>query len=157
MLAWRLCSSRYVDTAFTGRGAYIHGGRWNPAGVPVVYTSSTRALAALELLVHLGDSPIPAGFVVIPVEIPLAVTVEVVAVRALPPDWRDYPAPASLQRLGAEWVRQGAAVALAVPSVIVPDELNYLLNPAHPDFPVLGIGDPQPFELDPRLREDQAV
>ncbi len=70
---------------------------------------------------------------------------------ALPPDWKNYPAPTVLRDLGDAWLESLSSMVLQVPSAIVPDELNYLINPAHPDFSSIEIGDPVPFEIDLRL------
>jgi len=70
---------------------------------------------------------------------------------ALPSDWRSMPHPQSTQEMGAQWIREGSAAILSVPSTVIPQERNYILNPAHPDFKRIRIGKPQPFSLDPRM------
>jgi RES domain-containing protein len=117
----------------------------------VVYTSATASLAALEYLVHLDAAQAPEDLVLIPVEVPDDLGIQVIAASDLPSDWRQYPAPESLAQLGAEWARAAVATVLAVPSVIVPREANYLLNPRHPGIARLRIGALEPFSLDPRL------
>jgi RES domain-containing protein len=94
----------------------------------------------------------PDDLVSIAADIPSALRVTTVRVDDLPARWRSYPAPEELTALGTEWVTRGASVALRVPSVIVPTEHNYLLNPAHPDFQRIRIGPARRFGLDPRLR-----
>lgn len=74
-------------------------------------------------------------------------------VDTLPDDWRQLPAPPSTRELGSRWVAQSRSVVLGVPSVVVNGEVNYMLNPRHPDFSRLKIGDPQPFSFDPRLND----
>lgn len=76
---------------------------------------------------------------------------QVLAPENLPPDWFTYPAPLSTRNLGSAWAKSRASAVLAVPSVIVPSEKNYLLNPNHPDFKRISIGAPQDFSFDPRL------
>jgi RES domain-containing protein len=147
---WRLCKSSYADTAFDGQGAAKYGGRWNSKGVQAVYTSSTLALAALELLPHLGTAPIPQGFVAIPVTVPAGVKIESLP-SPLPKSWRTTPPPSSLAKLGDKWAEEAQTAILEVPSVVVPQEFNYLLNPAHPDYTKLTIGAPESFDYDPRL------
>lgn len=120
-------------------------------GVAVVYTSATVSLAALETLVHVDAADAPADLVVIPVEIPEALGVREIATGELPRNWRATPAPPALQQLGSEWARALETPVLSVPSAVVPQERNYILNPAHPDTARLKIGSPEPFSFDLRL------
>jgi RES domain-containing protein len=147
--AWRLVKTRYADTAFSGLGARLAGGRWNHPGIAVVYVSNTLALAVLELFVHLDRrSRAALRLVAIPVGIPD----ELVSGRPdLPRGWRAEPPPTSTKDLGTAWLRSGGSCALRVPSAIVPVEDNLMLDPAHPDFSKIDIGSPEPFSLDPRL------
>jgi RES domain-containing protein len=147
--AWRLVKAKHVDTAFSGVGARLAGGRWNHPGTPVVYVSSTMALAVLELFVHLDRrSRTTLRLASIPVRIPD----ELVADRpALPPGWRAEPPPKATKDLGTAWLRAGSSCALRIPSAIVPVEDNLMLDPDHPDFQTIEIGTPQPYSLDPRL------
>lgn len=147
--AWRIVKDKYLASAFTGEGASRTGGRWNSRGVWVVYTSSSRALAALENLVHLNP-PVQFRYSAIPLQIPEN-EVEHLPASALPPEWRAHPAPPGTRRLGDDWVRQFRSAALEVPSVIIPGESNFLLNPAHPGFQKIVTGPPEPFVFDPRL------
>jgi RES domain-containing protein len=119
--------------------------------VRVVYASESISLAALEALVHVDPTEAPDDLVVIPVDIPDRVVVADITLGMLPEDWRSSPAPPRLQELGADWVRSGKTAVLSVPSVVVPEERNYLFNPAHPDFARVKRGRPKPFSLDPRL------
>lgn len=148
---WRLCRRRYAAHAFDGEGARLYGGRWNTPGVAVVYTSATVSLAALEAFVHVDGEDAPADLVVIPVEIPDALAVREIAPGELPRNWRTTPAPPALQRLGNDWARALETPLLSVPSAVVPQERNYILNPTHPDVSRLKIGTPEPFSFDPRL------
>lgn len=117
----------------------------------VVYTSATLSLAALEGFVHLDPSDAPSDLVVIPADIPDDVSRREIAAVTLPPTWRDYPAPEQLAELGTAWVRAGTTALLVVPSAIVPQERNVLLNPAHPAFGRIHLGTPEPFSFDPRM------
>ena len=147
--AWRIVKVKHAATAFSGEGAAQHGGRWNSRGVPVVYTSGTKALAALETLVHLNP-PLFFKYVVFLVRFD-DMLVEKVPIDSLPAGWQtEPPAPAS-KAVGDAWAREARSAVLEVPSVIIAGEPNYLLNPAHPDFKKLSIGRPEPFALDPRL------
>lgn len=117
----------------------------------VVCASETISLAALEALVHVDPTETPEDLVVVPVDISDDIAVAEIARRGLPGDWRSTPGPARLEELGAEWVRSGKTAVLSVPSVMVPEERNYLFNPAHPAFARVKRGRPKAFSLDPRL------
>lgn len=147
---WRLTKTRHLSTAWTGEGARRVGGRWNSPGTPVVYASEALSLALVEVLVHLPPGLLPS-YSAIPTryEAGLALTL---SPEALPDDWRSSPPPASTQALGDAWARERRSVMLRVPSVVVPQECNLVINPAHPAFPSLEIGAPLPFPFDPRLR-----
>lgn len=145
--AWRIVKEKHAATAFSGEGARLFGGRWNSVGVGLVYTSSAQSLAVLESLVHLNP-PVLFKYVAIPVEFDSALVEEP---AALPPDWADQPAPPATQAVGDLWARESRSAVLQLPSVIIPAESNYLLNPTHPDFKKIAIGKPVPFCFDPRL------
>jgi len=147
--AWRIVKQKHAATAFSGEGAAKTGGRWNSRGVAVVYTSSTKSLAALESLVHLIPL-VRFRYVAIRVGFNDAL-VEIVPSKALPSDWSVEPPSPSSQRLGDAWVRAARSAVLALPSVIVSGELNFLLNPAHPDFKKIALGKPESFTFDPQL------
>lgn len=134
----------------SGEGARLFGGRWNEKGVPLVYTSSTLALAVVEILVHVDE--VPLDFVAIRIDIPAAVKVESLSPRRLPRDWRDHPAPARLQAAGSEWAQSMRSLAFEVPSAVVPQERNVLLNPLHPDRAALVVHKPERFAFDRRLK-----
>ena len=147
--AWRLVKEKHAATAFNGEGARLHGGRWNSAGISLIYTSGTKALAALESLVHLNP-PVIFKYLAIPIEFHNAL-VEKIAPDTLPADWTDVPPPPSTKDIGDTWVMEARSAVLDIPSVLIPGEANYLLNPAHPDFKKIVIGKPEPFSFDPRL------
>jgi len=149
MKVWRLSSSRYPLP--DGEGARLHPGRWNLPGIAIVYASATLSLAALETLVHVDSDLLPDDLIVLSADIPEKLTIETINDHELPSNWREYPAPEALQVLGTQWVRRGQTAVLSVPSVVVPGERNYLLNPAHPDFSKIKWSKPSPFKWDPRL------
>lgn len=146
---WRMVTARYAESAFSGEGARLYGGRWNPKGVAMVYTASTQSLAILESLVQ--DGKLFANYVMIPVEIPPRLKIDRVQPEDLPAGWRNPESREKLQTVGAEWIRQGTSAVLAVPSAVIPSEFNYLLNPLHPAFSKIEIGHAQPFVTDLRL------
>jgi RES domain-containing protein len=148
---WRVCARRHVAHALDGEGARRFGGRWNPPGVAVVYTAGSLALAILELLVQVDVDLLPDDLVALAVEVPDAVRVRRVRAAQLPAGWDRYPALDVAQAVGAAWVRAADSAVLAVPSAVVPQESNYLLNPAHPDARGIRAGRPERLRLDPRL------
>lgn len=148
---WRVCNAKYTKTAFDGQGAKKYGARWNPIGTEVVYTSSSLALAALELLVHLGAKASPISYVAIPVDIPDDLLIEQVDKSNLPSDWRDDPPPFTLTNVGKQWISSGGSALLQVPSAVIDEEWNYLLNPNHRDFAQFTIGAARNFQFDSRL------
>ena len=148
--AYRLCERRHAQAgrAFRGEGARLAGGRWNQPGITVVYAASSLSLASLEFLAHFEsgeDIPKLACFN-LRFEERLVTTLE-----QLPPDWRQIPAPSGTQDLGAQWCNSGRSAVLRAPSVIIPSEFNFVLNPAHPDYKRIEIGPAEPFSIDPRL------
>ena len=146
---WRITTRRFVDSAFSGEGARLFGGRWNRSGQSLVYTAESRSLALLEMLVQ--DAPLRAHYVLIPAHLPASLRVEMIGASALPQGWRTQGARDSLQAMGAEWLGQSRSCVLAVPSAVIPAELNFLINPLHPDFPHITLGLPEPLETDLRL------
>lgn len=148
---WRICNAKWAATAFDGTGAKLYGGRWNPIGTTVVYTSSSLALATLELLVHLGVKASPQAYMAISADIPGDIAKEQVDKSSLPADWRTDPPPSTLATIGEEWVSRGTSAVLQVPSAVIDEEWNYLLNPQHPDLAQIAIGTAKEFQFDSRL------
>jgi RES domain-containing protein len=149
--AFRLCKTRHMAAAFTGEGARLNGGRWNSPGKAVVYTASSLSLATLEVLVHLEDPEVFGKlFSWVSLEIPPDL-VETQKPASLPFGWNDDESSRISRAIGETWLGSMRSAVLAVPSVVTPGEWNYLLNPAHPDFPQILIDTPQPFRPDPRL------
>jgi RES domain-containing protein len=147
---WRVVKRTHAATAFDGKGAQRFGGRWNSAGRRAVYVSASKSLALLEILVHLDVVQRLPRLAAFAFELDERL-IERLAVEQLPRHWRSLRGFAVTQRLGDDWLAAGRGLALAVPSPIVPEELNYLLNPAHPAFARLKLGRPMPFLVDPRL------
>lgn len=146
---WRITTRRFVGPAFSGEGARLYGGRWNRPGQSVVYTAESRSLALLEMLVQ--DDPLRAHYVLIPAYLPPGVSIEFMEAGALPQGWRAQAVRDQLQALGGEWLRQSRSCVLAVPSAVMPAELNFLINPLHPDFQNITVGEPELLDTDLRL------
>jgi len=147
--AWRVVKDQHAASAFDGEGARLFGGRWHSPGHSVIYTSATTSLGLLEQMVH-AESGVLRFYVTIPVTFDTDLVETIDPVR-LPKSWKFSPPPFELQRTGNEWVDSKRFCILEVPSVIVPHESNYILNPTHPDFGSLEIGEPISLETDLRL------
>lgn len=149
--AWRLTKTKYLSAAWDGEGARKAGGRWNGPGVAVVYASGSLSLALVEVLVHLTSEILPA-YSAVPIGFDESLVTAVGAAQ-IPKNWKDSPPPGATQAIGSEWVAAARSAVLRVPSVVVPGEFNFLLNPAHRDFARVRIGAPMAFPFDPRLLE----
>lgn len=136
--------------ALDGEGARLYGGRWNSEGAAVVYASATLSLAALEYLVHVDIAEVPADLVALGIEVPDDAVAAVVGVSDLPSDWK-RPGAAGSADLGDAWVAAAASLTLSVPSAIVPEENNVLINPRHVRAADVRIASERPFAYDPRL------
>jgi RES domain-containing protein len=151
--AWRITPARYKDTAFNGEGAKKYGGRFNRVGTPMAYTSESLALATLELLTVVNSRRRAKGRVCLPVRFDEA-QVLVRNEDDLPEGWDARPYGPASQEIGDAWVRSQASLVLRVPTVALPCEHNYLINPRHPDAEKLETGEPEPLDLDPRILSD---
>jgi RES domain-containing protein len=151
--AWRIVKRKYQTAVLSSEGARLAGGRWNYPGVPVVYASETLSLAALELFVHFvrKDITISKVLVAIPITIPDNVAVTDVSIRDLKTGWDSSPPPDSTRDAGTKWMRDGLSAVLRVPSAIIPEEHNFVMNPAHTDFAKITAGQARPFSLDSRM------
>lgn len=147
--AWRIVKAKHVASAFSGEGASKTGGRWNSRGVAVVYASGSQSLAVLETLVHVHPA-VRFRYKLFRLDIDDA-HVERIPRDAMPSNWQIEPSGLQTKQLGDTWVRAARSPVLAVPSVIIPDEWNYVLNPSHPGFSKIAIGAPTDFAFDPRL------
>ena len=150
MLVYRIASKAHIND-LTGTGDRLYGGRWNHKGTSVIYTSESRALATTEYLVHVPIAMVPANLHIAAIEIPAETSVTSIEVETLPPDWRQYPAPASLATIGSQWAQGNQSLLLRVPSVVVRGDFNVLINPAHPEFSQVEIIALEPYELDKRF------
>ena len=153
MQVWRLTKARHAAAAFSGEGSRLFAARWNPAGVPMVYTSSSLSLAVVEVFVHL-DAPEEPDFVSIAAELPVeAASLEEQRqdiLKRLPADWRNIGNSVT-QHIGAEWVAARRSLAMFVPSAVIEGEWNVLVNPAHSDAARIRLGQPKPFHFDSRM------
>ena len=147
--AFRIAKAKHSRTAFSGEGAREAGGRWNFPGDAIVYSSSTLSLAALETFVHLSQEAQALEFVCFEVRLHESLPTE--RVEKPPAGWRmEPPGPASM-RVGSKWFKERRTAGLWVPSALVPQEFNLMLNPAHPDFVKMEISRPSKFSFDARM------
>jgi RES domain-containing protein len=150
MKIWRICKERYAADAFSGEGARRFGGRWNSPGVPLVYASTSLALAAIELFVHLDPSQAPSDLISIAAELPAGEP----ALRWEPSDlparwWSDELGP--VRDFGVRWANSRSSLAVFAPSVPIRGEWNVLVNPRHPRIDEMVIDAPEPFLFDARM------
>ncbi|MDD2773907.1 MAG: RES domain-containing protein [Elusimicrobiales bacterium] len=148
---WRVVKNARIADAFTGEGAALYGGRWNKRGTRVVYAAQTLSLSVLEQFIHTGEEGKNIEYAFFKIEMPSGIKIERFNSHKIPSNWRDTPVPEETQELGSAWVLKQSSALLCVPSVIVPVECDFLINPAHADFHKLKIGKPQPFRFDSRL------
>lgn len=149
IIAYRLLQGMHINSAFDGEGARRFGGRWNSKGVPMVYTSESLALCSLEILVHLPSYDLLKGYSYIRV----VFGADLVMDAQVKDGWNERPVSKISQSIGDQWVKEMQSPVLKVPSVIMPDGNNYLINVNHPDFDKIKIGDPLALDFDPRLKK----
>jgi RES domain-containing protein len=146
--AWRITREIYRAHAISGEGAARVGNRWNSPGVRIAYTSTSRPLAVLEMLVHVTRDTIPENLLILPINVPDSLVQEA---AAFPRDWNALPYSASARRFGDRWAAERRSAALLVPSVVLPAERNLLINPVHPDYSKIAALAPERFQFDRRL------
>jgi RES domain-containing protein len=146
MELFRITRSEYQND-LSGKGAYYHGGRWNSPRNAMLYTCSRRSLAMLEILVHWQRPTPPPDYVVVVLYVPdsmkFAQGVDVIPDWQLEPQWT--------RETGDKWLQQKHSLLLRVPSVVVRNESNYLINPNHPEAEAVKVINIEPFEFDSRL------
>ena len=151
VLAYRIIAPKWAATALSGEGARLYGGRWNSAGLPMVYLSASRALAALELLVHLTT---PETRIIPRVLVTTKIPRSLIGGRLwTTPGWQEEPPGKSSTDQGDDWLSTSGSAAVRAPSVLVPEEDNILLNPLHPDFSKVTVLGTRPFSFDPRFAQ----
>ncbi len=150
MIVFRLSKSAYAND-LSGKGAESGGGRWNSKGTPLIYTSESRALCTAEIAVHVPLGNIPFDYKLITLEIPDKIKIFQLDSKALPDEWKSFPHPHTTQVIGDDFVSRNEYLILKVPSVIVPGEFNYLLNPKHNEIKLVKIKSVELFDFDERL------
>ncbi|HSM36588.1 MAG TPA: RES family NAD+ phosphorylase [Longimicrobiales bacterium] len=149
MRVWRLARAAHAE--LDGEGARLYGARWTSVGVAAVYAAEHLSLAALEYLVHVDIEDAPDDLMAVEIEVPDDAGELAFADGDLPRAWRDTPAPEACRQVGDRWAGEGEALVLRVPSVLVPEESNVLVNPAHPRASEVRAVGERRFVYDPRL------
>jgi RES domain-containing protein len=148
MIVYRFAYPRFADD-LSGTGARMRGGRWNPPGSPVTYTSEHISLALLEILANTGTLEELQAIKLVEIDIPSNISIHEIKPAALKKNWFadfDYT-----QWMGQEILRNGKAALIRCPSAIVQNEFNYLINPLHADFKKIRLKEVSDFYFDPRL------
>lgn len=150
---WRIAveSPSYAANDLSGTGAKLTGGRWNSKGTPVVYSAANVALATLETVHYLSGGSLPFNRYLVRIDIPDVVWAARQVLDPLPGGWDAIPAGMSARTAGDAWIASGASALLLVPSVIVPDEYNVLINPQHGDAALMAATTLKHWIYDPRL------
>lgn len=156
MRLWRIAADTpaYEAHDLSGKGAESTGGRWNRAGRPAVYASGTVALAALETFVHLNAHALPLNRFLVAIDVPPSVWQHRRVFRAqdLPVGWTATPEGVVTLDAGDAWLREARCAVLVVPSVVVPEEWNVVINPLHPQARRIKARKVRPWHYDRRMR-----
>ena len=147
MIVFRISRERYARD-LSGTGARIYGGRWNAKGTSLLYTAESRALAAMELAVHTDMNDLFDDLQLVTLSVPGQ---DLLALDPLPSHWNQHPPHPASQRVGEQFVTEGKALILKVPSVVIRGDYNYLINPGHTGFQQIEIVSIEPFQFDQRL------
>lgn len=147
---WRISHRDYSSSVFTGEGAKLFGGRFNSEGLPAIYTCENLSLSLLEILVQVNDRRYFDSCLQYFIEIPEQLIFKPDQ-NSLPEGWDSIPYGSKSQKFGDEWLNRMDYVALKIPSVVVPMEFNYVINPAHHKFPDIKLSDGEKVRFDPRF------
>ena len=150
MIVYRLSTAGYI-LDLSGRGAEIAGGRWNSKGIAVVYTATSRALAVIEVAVHVPLGIIPTNYAMASISLPDDMEILEISIDSLPNNWTKNPFIKETQQIGDAFIKAHQYAAMKVPSASVTGDFNLLLNPRHKDFRHVEITKTEAFEFDLRL------
>lgn len=150
MIVYRLLRKVHRD-ALSGVGAQAASGRWNSRGIPMVYTSPSRALCTAEVAVSLPLGIVPLDFDIITISIPDDIEVQEINPETLPPRWRLLPFDHKTQLIGDKFIVEGLYLVMKVPSAVIPGEFNHLINPKHQEIRLVEVIRREPYEFDERF------
>jgi RES domain-containing protein len=149
MLVYRIALAKYSGKLIaSGRAA-----RWNPNDVAVIYTASSRSLACLENVVHRNQLGRTMAFNIMTIKVPDDISIQHVKTADLPAGWQDFNHMKFTQDIGEKWIAENKTAVLAVPSSIIDEEVNYLINPHHDDFKKIKLVNTSPFVFDHRIKQ----
>ena len=152
MILYRIDREKRRHQSLSGEGAELYGGRWNFPGHRAVYCAGSRSLAILEMLVHIDlKYQMPEDRILLSIEIAAEVRIKSKEIFDLENGWNDFLYNEHSQKVFGDFVRENQAAVLSVPSVIVPEEYNFILNPLHPDFSKIQVTNIRALNLDPRI------
>lgn len=150
MIVYRISKGKYKED-LSGSGAELYGGRWNNKGNKMLYTASSRALALLEVAVHVPYGILPKDYFLITIEVP-ELKMETISLKILKgTNWTSRPPSQLTQKMGDAFISRNKELVLKVPSIVVLQESNFLINPLHKDFDKVKVISVEPFEFDPQL------
>jgi len=149
MIVYRLTKGKYKNE-LSGIGAELYGGRWNTKGKRLIYTGESRALCTTEIAVHTPLGIVPKNYFLQTIKLP---KVEILKLdrKKLKSNWKDFPHPHSTKILGNRFIDNGKHLIMEVPSAVIQDEFNYLINPLHPKFNKVKITKIEAFKFDKRI------
>ena len=150
MIVFRISQELYIKD-LTGTGAKLYGGRWNSKGNPILYTAENRSLAMLETMVHAPQRIMPQNLCIATIFVPEDAPNRIFKVDELPDGWRDYPAPGNLVNFGDAFLSGMEYLYIKIPSSVLKEEFNILINPLHPDMRMVRLEGSMPFQFDVRL------
>lgn len=151
MEVYRLGNSKHARL-LNGEGARLHGGRWNSIGIPCLYSSESVSLCVLEYACNVSLNLLPLSLSITVITLPDGSWHEF-KLNELPKNWKATPPPVDTQLWGSKQLTEASMLALKLPSVIIPTEHNYIINPLHPDFKKVKIKEVRPFNFDKRLKQ----
>jgi RES domain-containing protein len=147
MIVYRITLAKFSTKLIaSGRSA-----RWNSAGSFMIYSASSRALACLENLVHRRSEGLDDAFRTLIIEIPDEIKIEELSISRLPKNWTSYKGQLRTKFIGDGWIKGRSSLIMKVPSAIIPEEFNYLINPNHDDFSKVKLKNVEPFHFDRRF------
>jgi RES domain-containing protein len=150
MEVFRLSTSKW-SKILSGKGAALKGGRWNSAGIEIIYTGSNRSLAMAEVAVHFTLATLPSDYMMVTISIPDDVSIKTVQEKDLPKGWNTFPYGSGTQSFGDDFVNENKYCLLRIPSAVTKGDFNILINPAHPEFKKIKILLEEPFPFDNRI------
>lgn len=153
MQVFRIEREKYLGQTLSGKGASLSTAcRWNSQNSLMVYTAESRALSLLEISVHLDlKNELPQDRYIVKIEIPDNVNFQVLNIEQLPKNWNAKPPSLITQYIGDDFIKKGDAGVLRVPSAIIPQEYNFLINPLHPEANRINVISKTPLHFDERL------